>query len=146
MSPPPSSTAVKHGPCLLTEKKRIQAFETKCTRKLLRVSYLEHKTNDWLRSKIIFLVGPLEPLLAIVTRQKLAWFGHVTRHDSLSKTVSGYLGEWATLCSAEEMLDRQHRKADVPAHARTSHKGLLHNGLEEDLMSSPTTQLVKGLN
>ncbi|GFS10039.1 hypothetical protein ElyMa_006636700, partial [Elysia marginata] len=31
-------------------------------------------------------VGPQEPLLATVKRRKLAWFGHVTRHDSLSKT------------------------------------------------------------
>ena len=34
--------------------------------KLLRVSYLEHKTNDSLRKKINFLVGPQEPLLATV--------------------------------------------------------------------------------
>ena len=64
---------------------RIQAFKTKCLRKLLRISYLEHKTNDWVRSKINFLVGPQEPLLATDKRRKLAWFGHVTRHDSLSR-------------------------------------------------------------
>ncbi len=72
---------------MLTLRKRIQAFETKCLRKLLRISYLEHKTNDWVRSKINFLVGPQEPLLATVKRRKLAWFGHVTRHNSLSKTI-----------------------------------------------------------
>ena len=49
--------------------------------------YLEHKTNDWVRSKINFLVGPQEPLLATVKRQKLAWLGHVTRYNSLSKTI-----------------------------------------------------------
>ena len=56
-------------------------------RKLLRISYLEHKTNDWVWSKINLLVGPQEPLLATVKRRKLAWFGQVTRHDSLSKTI-----------------------------------------------------------
>ena len=56
-------------------------------RKLLHISYLEHKINDWVRSKINFLVGPQEPLLATVKRQKLAWFGHVTHHDSLFKTI-----------------------------------------------------------
>ena len=30
---------------------------------------------------------PQEPLLATVKRRKVAWFGHVTRHDSLSKTI-----------------------------------------------------------
>ena len=44
-------------------------------------------TNDWVRSKINFLVGPQEPLLATVERRKLSWFGHVTRHDSLFKTT-----------------------------------------------------------
>ena len=37
---------------LADSEKRIQAFEIKLTRNFLRVSYLEHKTNDWVRSKI----------------------------------------------------------------------------------------------
>ena len=48
---------------------------------------LSTKTSDWVQSKINFLVGPEKPLLATVKRRKLAWFGHVTRHDSLSKTI-----------------------------------------------------------
>ena len=43
--------------------------------------------KDWVRSKINFLVGPQEPLLATVKRRKLAWFGHITLHDSPSKTI-----------------------------------------------------------
>ena len=65
----------------------IQAFETKCLKKLLRISYLIHKTNDWVHSKINFLVGPPEILLATAKTRKLAWFEHVTRHDNLSKTI-----------------------------------------------------------
>ena len=65
--------------------KRIQAFETKRLRKLLRISYLKHWTNYWMRNKINFLVGPQEPPLVTVKRWKLAWFGHVTRHESFSK-------------------------------------------------------------
>ena len=66
---------------------KIQAFGTKCPRKLLRISYLKHKTNDWVRSKINFLLGPEEPLLKIVMRRKFAWYWHVARNDSLSKTI-----------------------------------------------------------
>jgi len=33
------------------------------------------------------IVGAQEPLLATVRRQKLAWSGHVMRHDTLSKTI-----------------------------------------------------------
>ena len=47
---------------LVDSEKRIQAFETKCLRKLLRISDLGHETNDWVRGKINFLVGPQEPL------------------------------------------------------------------------------------
>ena len=52
---------------------------------------------------------------------------------------------------AEKMLDGQHQRVDIPAHTRTSHKGLLQNRLTKDLCwlvpgSPPTTQSVKGLN
>ncbi|GFS18977.1 endonuclease-reverse transcriptase [Elysia marginata] len=73
---------------LLTDtERRIQAFENKCLRKLLRISYKDHVTNESVREIVVACVGPQEPLLATVKRRKLAWFGHVTRHDSLSKTI-----------------------------------------------------------
>ena len=56
-------------------EKRIYVFKTKSLRKLLHISYLEHKANNWVWSKVNFLVGPQEPLLATVKRWKLAWFG-----------------------------------------------------------------------
>ena len=73
---------------LADSEKRIQVFETKCVWKLLLISWLEYKTNDWVWVKINFLVGPQEPLLVSVKRCKLAWFRHITRHNSLSKTIS----------------------------------------------------------
>ena len=72
---------------LVDYEETIQAFETKCLRNLLRISYLENKTNDWVRSKINFLVGPQKYLLATVKTQKLASFAHLACHDSLSKTI-----------------------------------------------------------
>ena len=68
-------------------ERRIQAFEMKCYRKILRVLYTEHRTNNDIREEISAFTGRQEPLLAIVKRRKLAWFGHTTRHDSLCKTV-----------------------------------------------------------
>ncbi|XP_071488121.1 uncharacterized protein [Diadema antillarum] len=61
---------------LAESEKRIQAFESKCLMRLLGIHYWERKTN-----------GPQVTLLQMVKRRKLAWFGHVTRHDCLSKTV-----------------------------------------------------------
>ena len=48
-----------------------QAFETKSLWKLLCISYLEHKTNTWVQSKVNFSVGPQDPLLATAKGQKL---------------------------------------------------------------------------
>ena len=103
--------------------------ETMCIRKFLSISYLEHKTNDRAWSKIDFLLGPEEPLLANVKRQKLAWFGM----SLVTTTSPGHLGGWATPWSAEDMMDGQHQRVDISAHARTTHKGLLQKRLEGDL-------------
>ena len=70
----------------VTEKK-LQSFEYKSLRRLLGISWKEHKTNEYVRKTVEDLVGPQEPLLGTVKRRKLIWFGHVTRHNSLSKTI-----------------------------------------------------------
>ena len=56
-----------------------------------------------------------------------------TPQQPLQNHPSGHVGGWATPWSAEEMLDGQHQRVDIPAHARTAHKGLLKKRLEEDL-------------
>ena len=72
---------------LADTERRIQAFENKCLRKLLHISYKDHKTNEFVWASVNGLAGPKERLLSIVKRRKLKWFCHVTRHDSLCKTV-----------------------------------------------------------
>ena len=102
--------SVKHRPCLLTEQ-RNQAFESKCLRKFLCISCLEHKTNDWVQSKINFRLGLQEPPPATVKRQKLAWFRHVTCHDSLWKTIlmgtleGGQFRGWQRKCWMDNIKD-----------------------------------------
>ena len=56
-----------------------------------------------------------------------------TPQQPLQNRSSGHLGGWATPWSAEEMLDGQHQKVDIPAHVRTAHKSLLWKRLEENL-------------
>ena len=56
-----------------------------------------------------------------------------TSWQPLQHHPSGHLGGWAMLWSAEESLDGQHQRVNIPAHARTTHKGLLQKRLEEDL-------------
>ena len=59
----------------------------KAFRKLLRISYTEHKTNEFVRNRVEELTGPQELLLETVKRRKLTWYGHVNRHNSLAKTI-----------------------------------------------------------
>ena len=48
---------------------------------------------------------------------------HTSRHP-LHNHSSGHLGGWVMLWLAEEILDGQHQKVDIPTHAGTAHKGL----------------------
>ena len=49
---------------------------------------------------------------------------HVFGQDSLATLY---------ILQAGEMLDGQHQRVGIPAHARTAHKDLLQQSLEEDL-------------
>ena len=70
-------------------ERRLQAFEMKCFRRLLGISYKEHKTNEFVSQEISSLIGQYEPLLTAVKRRKFFWFGHVVRSNTLdlSKTI-----------------------------------------------------------
>ena len=65
---------------------RIQAFEMRCFRKLLGISYRDHITNDEVKTRIGNAIEPHEDLTS-VKRRKLKRFGHVTRSSELAKTV-----------------------------------------------------------
>ena len=67
-------------------QRRIQAMEMRCDRKILRISYKDHVTNEEVRAKIQQAIGPREDLLTIVKRRKLQWYGHVSRSSGLAKT------------------------------------------------------------
>ena len=68
-------------------KRRIQAMEMRCYRKILRISYKDHVTNEEVCAKIQQAIGPHEDLLTVVKRRKLQWCGHVSRSSGLAKTV-----------------------------------------------------------
>ena len=59
----------------------------RCYRKILRISYKDHVTNEEVRAKIQQAIGPHEDLLTIVKRRKLLWYGHVSRSSGLAKTI-----------------------------------------------------------
>ena len=52
-------------------QRRIQAMEMRCYRKILRISYKDHVTNEEVRAKIHQAIEPHEDLLTIVKTRKL---------------------------------------------------------------------------
>ena len=62
-------------------EKRTQAFEMRCYRRLLDISYKDHVTNEEVRRKIQAAIGEYDELLTLVKKRKLRWFGHVSRYS-----------------------------------------------------------------
>ena len=92
LSHPSSCMLVSHRPSQLNSKRRIQAMEMRCYRKILRISYRDHVTNNEVRAKIQQAIGPHEDLRTVVKRHKLKWCGHVSRSSGntvLQGTVKG---------------------------------------------------------
>ena len=68
-------------------RRRIQAMEMRCYRKMPHISYKDHVTNEEVRAKIQQAIGPQEDLLTIVKRRKLQWYGHICRLSGPAKTI-----------------------------------------------------------
>ena len=68
-------------------EKRMQAFEMRCYRRLLNISYKDHVTNEEVGRKIQTAIGEYDELLTLVKKGKLRWFGHVSRSSGLAKTI-----------------------------------------------------------
>ena len=66
-------------------RRRIQAMEMKCYRKILHISYKDHVTNKEICAKVQRAFGPHEDL-TIVKRLSLKWYGYVSRSSGLAKT------------------------------------------------------------
>ena len=62
-------------------------MEMRWYRKILRISYEDHVTNEEVFAKIQQAIGPHEDLLTMVKRRKLQWYGHVSRSLCLAKTI-----------------------------------------------------------
>ena len=54
-------------------------LEMRCYRKIPRISYKDHVTNEEVQAKTQPAIGPHEDLLIIVKRRKLHLYGHVSR-------------------------------------------------------------------
>ena len=90
---------------------------------------MEPKTHDLAQSKINFLVGPQEPLVAAVKRQKLAWFG--MSHTMTASPKPSFRAPWrmGDTMVGRGNAERQHQRGDISANARTAHNDQKISGL-----------------
>ena len=66
------------------ERRRIDAFELWCWRRLLRVAWTARRSNQ----SILKEINPGIPLEGMMLKLKLQYFGHLMRRvDSLEKTL-----------------------------------------------------------
>ena len=65
------------------ERRKIDAFELWCWRRVLRVSWMERKTNVW----IIENIKPEWTLVSRVPKAALSYFGHVVRAVGMEDDV-----------------------------------------------------------
>ena len=68
-------------------EKRIQAFETRCYRSSMNISYKDQVTIEDVRKNIQAAIGKYDEPLTLVKKWKLRWFGHVSRSSGLAKTI-----------------------------------------------------------
>jgi len=65
------------------QRENIEAFEMWCYRRALRISYVEHVSND----EVLSRMNQSRKLLNRVKSRKLKYFGHVVRHPSMEKDI-----------------------------------------------------------
>ena len=58
-------------------KRRIQALEMRCCRRLLNSSYKDHVTNEEVCNRIQNAIGVHDNLLTMVKKRKIKWYGHI---------------------------------------------------------------------
>ena len=68
-------------------KRRIQALEMRCYRRLLNIIYKDHVTNEEHSNRIQNAIGVLDDLLSMVKKWKLRWYGHISRSSGMAQTI-----------------------------------------------------------
>ena len=66
-----------------TLEKRIEAFEIWTFRRILKITWANHKTND----EVLNMAKCKRSLLNIIMKRKLQYFGHIIRKSSLQRLL-----------------------------------------------------------
>ena len=61
--------------------RRLEAFEMLCYRRMLRISYTEHKTNE----EVLGIMSVKRLLIDSFRKRKAKYFGHMVRQNGLQR-------------------------------------------------------------
>ena len=130
-------------------ERRINAFEFRCLRRILKVSYTEHRTNESIRKEITEIIGPHEPLLTIVKRRKMQFYGHINRAGNLATTilqgpVDGKRGRGRPRTTwLKNIVDWTGRPVN-DLHTLSMDRQAWKSAIDAVTRGAPTTEAVKG--
>ena len=119
-------------------KIRTQAFEMRCYRRLLNISYKDHVTSEEVRRKIQVAIGEYDELLTLDKKRKLRWFSHaaaVGKFDQLLTLVKkwklGWFGHFSRSYGlARQSYRRQGKEKEKEADRRIGGKTISKSGQE----------------
>ena len=94
-------------------QRRVQAMKIRCYRKILRISYKDHVTNEEVCAKIHQAVRPQEDLTNI-KRHKLQWYGHVPFIGSCKNHLARHSERGKKTRQTGEEVGRQNQRMDRP--------------------------------
>ena len=114
-------------------EKRTQAFEVRCYRRLLNISYKDHVTNEEVRRKIQAAIGEYDELLTLVKKRKLRWFNHFSMSSGLAKTILQGTVKGKRKRGRQEEVGRQYQK-DFASSSRAAKTG--QNGRKGNVANS----------
>ena len=87
----------------------------RCYRKILRISYKDHVTNEGVHAKIQQAIGPHEDPLTIVKRRKLhSGMVMFSVHQALPNHLARHSERRKKTRQTEEGMGRQHQGIDRP--------------------------------
>jgi len=76
-----------------TKRRRPEAFEIWIWRRMMKVPWTEHKTNE----EILQMVATEREITDTVRSRQKRWLGHILRHDSLRVGEINFILLWITL-------------------------------------------------
>jgi len=93
-----------------SDRNRIESFEMWCWRKILGISWKEHRTNI----SILEEIGLERELMGKLARMKLQYFGHVNRGSAgnLALSLGGQYRWFTSPRKTQQTMDGRHRRVE----------------------------------